>query len=455
VEFDYSPIGMYQEWIKLSSPAASENFSTIFGIHLLGHDMGRDAVHLIQPDVVRHNSNILLIGESTLTKKSTIQRLAKKIYPEDRIIYEEETPEALIEDLSSSGAQKIAFLGEFSSLLRSIAKGGYMAKNVEYYNDLFGSPDYYRRKLRHEEFVVKDAYLNINATITEEMLEKYLDAEMVEGGFMARFLMVKGISHFIPRGRLSRQALSLTKQIDTTFDAINRIEDKRIYFELTDEALKRYNEIEEFCLGNPEKQVLGEYSGIGPFAGRGLDYLVSFSDILLYNDMIGLLVENGEDLYSISTNSKIAQLAHKMAKEITPESANYAKYINLINCANCANPDGNVYVSKFYLEQAWSLIKACLDYTNTLKPYMMMCEEAKRMAKYLRKVKIATHSDVMKFAHIDANYMANARDTLSGRGEILVTTKEVPRFQIKNGVKIPRGSVTQYVYEWIGDENVI
>lgn len=60
---------------KLSTDAP-ENCSTVLAIQLLGHTLGFEPINLIQPDAAHHNCYVTLVGESTLTRKTTSQTFA-------------------------------------------------------------------------------------------------------------------------------------------------------------------------------------------------------------------------------------------------------------------------------------------------------------------------------------------------------------------------------------------
>ena len=152
------------------STDAPSQFGEILSIQLLGHAMGYDAVHAIRPRAVHHNLYITLVGESTLSRKSTSQDLGRDLYPLERTLPEESSPEQFVVDLSEQN-ELLQFLGEFSGLLKGVNRqGGYMSRFVELYNDLHGCPKRYLRKLRgkgggNNTFEINNCYLSINSRI--------------------------------------------------------------------------------------------------------------------------------------------------------------------------------------------------------------------------------------------------------------------------------------------------
>src|SRR5208283_3633768 len=121
------------------STDAPLNYSEITAIQMLGHALGRDVVHKIQPDAEYHNSYVGLIGDSTWTRKSTVQRLSKKVYPKDRCTTNQlGSPEGFTIELSNMPKNEgFKWLGELSKVLKGINKNDYTSGFAELWNELF------------------------------------------------------------------------------------------------------------------------------------------------------------------------------------------------------------------------------------------------------------------------------------------------------------------------------
>jgi len=269
------------------STDASPRFGEIMGIQLLGHAMGYDTVNLIQPEAVHHNMYVLLVGDSTLTRKSTSQRLARKIYPMERQIPFESSPEQLWVEISKV-PEAIQFLGEFSGLLKGITRGGWLTRIAEFYNDMHECPIECKRSLRkrrdeENEWTIKKGYLSLSSTITPEVLKEFLTEELTVGGFLARWLMVNGVPRRRPRQLLHPDILKSSETLRNILEAIINMK-KDANFVLSPEALKRYDELDNIAIT--------KYPNSLAFAGRYLNYLVAISDILLLDDFVGKAIEN-------------------------------------------------------------------------------------------------------------------------------------------------------------------
>jgi hypothetical protein len=445
-------IEFYKQYARYSTDAP-EQYAEIIAIQLLGHAMGYKPINLIQPTAVRHNSYVLLVGESTISRKTTSQELGKDIYPYDRCLPTELSPEQLVVEMSEA-PERFQWLGEFTGLLKGITSRGYMTRLVELYNDLHGCPTVYSRKLREKkaeksEFIVKNAYLSVNSTVTPKMLQEHLTTELMEGGFLSRWLIVNGEARPKPRKRLHEKTLPLKEICQNIIYAIVNIKDKEANFIFTDDALQLYNQI--------EAEAYKKYSTILPFVGRYLNYLVSFADIMLLDDVIGVAIENAIDLHTINELTKLIQFTQftQLTKENnignrvnSVNRVNYATGGATVNCVvNRVNREKCFFVSKEHVQRAWKVLEPCLKYVATLVDYVELDKPTARLIEYLKRVKIASHSEVMRHTHLNARQMELAISTLQHRQQIEIIKEE---FNRKQG-SISRGSIFRISYKWVGD----
>lgn len=426
---EWSFITTYKWYAKYSTDAPQQ-YAEVMAIQLLGHAMGYQPAHLIQPKAVRHNMYTIFVGKSTLTRKTTSQELGKDIYPFERWLSTELSPERMIEELSEY-PERMAWLGEFTALLKGIKSGGYMSRLAELYNDLHGCPANYKRSLRTKkdqkyEFHIKNCYLSANSTTTPEMLKQYLTEEIMEGGFLARWIIVPGEPNPKPRKRLHPDVFRLNEVLRSELEAIINMPNKEVSFIFSDDALKLYNEIEQ--------EVYEKYDKVPAFAGRYLNYLVSFADIIMVSDAIGAAVEQGKPPH---TFRDLDQLIRLIQLEQLDEGINGIKSINYSKCSKRL-----IIVPRLYVEQAWRILQPCLDYTTTLVDYVELDRPTAKLMEYLRRVKEASHSKCMQYTHLSAWEMENAVRTLRQRGDIEIINEEIER----KGA----GRITKNIYKWIG-----
>ena len=441
----FSFVDQMTQFHRLSTDAPS-NFCEVLGIQLLGHAMGYEPVNLIQPDAVRHNSYSLFVGESTITRKSTTQSFGQKIYPSSRCAPQESSPEQFIVELSEK-SELFQFMPEFSGLLKGIAGKGYMARFAEVYNDMHSCPSLCVRKLRERkgkdsEFKIEKGYLSANSTVTPSVLKVYLKEEIMIGGLMARWLLVKGEPNPRPRSRLYPDALRIKEVLRSNLEQIIGMEKTGTKFVLSDKALARYREI--------EKEAYKKYDKVLPFVGRYMNYVVSFADILLVSDAIGISIAQGKGLHQYKQLIELIKLKsliqldnnNIVVEKYSGDTIADKVFINQYIRKNGINSSNYLIVSKEYIDRAWSIIEPCLEYASQLVDYVELDKPVAKLMDFMREKKYASHSKAMQYTHLNSIQMKVAVETLHQREQIEIEEKEVQR--------IGSGSITKKSYKWIG-----
>ena len=380
----------------------------------MGHAIGRETIHLIQPKAVYHNSDILLAGESTISRKTTTQELGQTFYDRERWLPNETSPERLIENLSKK-PEGYVWLGEFSKLLKGIKGHGYMATMAETYNDLFNCPEHYSRDLAKGTFTCENVYLNLHSTITPEVLKENITSEMFHGGFLPRWLIVHDKPTPKPRGRLPFNVLQMGEILKTITDGIIKME-KDVYFELSDEALAYFNEI--------EKKVIYDdgYNAVGAFAGRYENYIIAFADLYLLSDAIGKAIDQSADFDKLTVRQlgQLVELKELVNNNTSTNSYNSKNPPNLPKYAPNwkASSKYQCIVPKKYVERAFEFVKPCLDYVRELAIYIDMDEPTAKTREYIKKHKKVYRAQLLQGTGLNSKALDNAIDTLFEREEI-------------------------------------
>jgi hypothetical protein len=405
----------YIKYHDLSTDAPLE-YGEFLGAQLLGHAMGWNSLHRIRPYFLHHNTYLCIIGDSTLTRKTTAQYLARQVYPIEFILPEETSPEKLVEELSW-GAHKIGFLGEFSGFLKQIGRPSYMSRSVELLNDLFGCPDRYVRSLRGQkgqgqQMEIINCYLSINTTTTPTMFKQYLTTELMEGGFLARFLIIKGEARRRDRGRLSPDVSSLKEEIKNILGKIYTMFSAAgpIYFDFTDPALAYFNQLDALTRTN--------YDNIKPIAARYLEYAISLSDILYLSDRIGEFLKDSQlsQLSQLSHLSHLSQLDDLFNKQNRDNRQNWDNRDNrLLETIEekTIKMNSSFIVQKQYLEKAWNMIKPHLDYMKTLGDYVDVdIPIARVMSFFENNNEWSMYSDILRSTRLTTKKLQEAIETL-------------------------------------------
>ena len=415
---------------QLSTDAPS-NFCEVLAIQMLGHAVGYEPANCLQPKEVKHNCYTLFIGESTITRKSTTQDFGDDIYPPSRCAPNETSPEQFIVDLSEK-SELFQFLGEFSGILKGIEGKGYMARFAEVYNDMHGCKARYVRKLRERkgvknEFVIENGYVSVNSTVTPSVLRQHLTEEIMVGGLLPRWLLVKGEPNVRPRDRLYPDALKIKEVLRQNLEQLIAMEKTGVKFFLSDEALDRYRAIEKYSYKI--------YNKVLPFVGRYMNYVVSFADILLVSDAIGISIAHGKGLHQYKQLIELIKLKsliqldnnNIVVEKYSGDTIADKVFINQYIRKNGINSSNYLIVSSGYIERAWNVIHPCLDYASILVDYVELDTPVAKLMDFLKKEGKASHSKAMQYTHLNSTEMKVAVETLRQRDEIEILLRQVER----------------------------
>jgi hypothetical protein len=171
---------------------ASEKYAQVLSIVALGHSLGRSSHILLTPSKVFTNFYVLVIGDSTVSRKSTsIIDVLKPIMREEDVLPNHYSPESLYDNYALN-PHRILVEGEFSKIFKKAArKGGYMSHIVEDFEDLYGCPDTFKSDTRGKhEVIARNIFISIVGASTPEAVEQNITFEMLEGGMYPRFLIV-------------------------------------------------------------------------------------------------------------------------------------------------------------------------------------------------------------------------------------------------------------------------
>jgi hypothetical protein len=411
-----SHIGLTKLYWDLKTDAPA-NYGEGMAYFAIGHLLGHSVVNLIQPQAVYHRIYMVHIGQSTTTRKTTSQEMGLELIPSDMLTDNDvASPERLVEIMSKKNAV-IQPMGEFSKLLKGIKAGNYQATFAEVYNDLHSCKRYSRslksRNGSETQFTIEKPYLSVVSTCTPEVLKENVTREMACGGLLPRWILNTGEAKRRPRGRLKVEAFSVQKLLADNLSFLARIDKKGAVFELSDEALKYYNEV-------VEKEVFEspDFASVDAFGGRYLDYLIGFSDINLISEALGEYAKLSDG--KKASISKLGQLVQLVELVENIEGTNPP---NPLNPTNPTNPlTDRIIVQKRHIQRAWAFLKPCLRYASELVTYVDMDKPLARVREYIRTHGVngqkVYHSDLMRNANVNAREAEQSIQSLKLREEI-------------------------------------
>ena len=198
---------------------------------------------------VKPNIWFLLLGESSITRKTTAISFAEDILLtiiKDFRLADDYSPEALISDLSSKSKSQGAFVrDEFGGFLADLKKS-YMKGMKESFMKLYDCPVRWERKIQRQSYTLNDVYIPLLTGTTITRLKKHICDDDVLSGFLPRFFIVRPNPD-----RKLRPISSLPKNVSLLRDNIivaarklhSKFSDEPIEVFIDKKALEFYNNL--------------------------------------------------------------------------------------------------------------------------------------------------------------------------------------------------------------------
>jgi hypothetical protein len=138
----------------------------------------------------------LILGDSTLTRKTTAMRMAMDLLTEidpEYILATDGSAEGLLTGLSKRpGRTSVYFRDEVSGMFDAMHKKDYLAGMPEILTQLYDVPEVFKRQLRKETvYVTKPVFIFFGGGIKDRVYQ-LLNEDYILSGFLPRFLVVSG-----------------------------------------------------------------------------------------------------------------------------------------------------------------------------------------------------------------------------------------------------------------------
>lgn len=171
----------------------------------------------------------MILGETTLDRKSTVMRMATDFLiktDRDILLASDGSPEGLLGGLQlRSGKTSMFFKDELTGFFSSVAKKDYLAGLPEMLTQLYDVPEFFSRRLRKETISITNVvFIFFGGGITEKMYT-LVDESLVHSGFIPRFLVVNGdadLSRFRKTGPPTPAVRDGKEKIQTFLDNLYR-----------------------------------------------------------------------------------------------------------------------------------------------------------------------------------------------------------------------------------------
>lgn len=306
-------MGIIEKYVEYGHKCTKtdDEFHRFCGYVLVSQTVVDRLVMRLPHGTYRPNLWLLLIGPSTLSRKTTAMYLAMEILEEaglENFMPTDFSPEGLI-DFMEKMPRGYMWLDEVSSLFASSRKD-YMSGSKELMMKLYSGKSVHKELVKGTKFI-KDPSLGIVGTTTPQGMQKTFGTEDMFSGYGARFLHIYHSCSFEWRAMQWLDQDTIKKQNAL----IQCIKDLRLKFQaekeakLSDEALDLFNEWDEELF---ELLSSGEaLEELNSLYGRLVDYVLK----------LAMVIEVSESWQSI----KIAD------KEITISESSMERAIHEMN----------------------------------------------------------------------------------------------------------------------------
>jgi uncharacterized protein DUF3987 len=386
----------YQEWAENATDALPV-YHELSGFMVLSSLLSANLRVETADAIIKPNLWGMILGSSTITRKSTAMNMARRIisyFDETIEIASEGSMEGILQELSNRPRLASMFYrDELSGFLNSAVRKDYMSGIIEMMTNLYDE-DYYKRTLKNETVHVHEpVFLFFGGGVAEDIYNR-LDQRFIGSGFIPRFLIVSGEPDkeaFRPTGPPKTENINrrdeLYRAIGDIYHVYNQtkiveIGDKSMQHqplymaELTDDAWKAYQDIE-----------------------------IKFTEA--------------------AANSSVRTLAEPMFGRLHKSCLK----MGILLAASRQEPNGTRITCKpediinaAYYIQKWGEFTVDMVYNAGKTDAIRTLD---RIREYIMNNPGAIHSTIMRRFHLSKRQMDEAMDTLLDRGEI--TKKKLSR----------------------------
>lgn len=192
---DFTFVDLYREW-GVAATDAPVQFHDMGAFMVMSSLMAGNLQLPVRHGMIRPNLWGLVLGETTLSRKTTTTRMAMELIAHidsELLLATDGSIEGILSGMRSN-AVNVFFRDEVSGFFDSINKREYLSGMQEMMTQMYDVPPMIRRTLRKETIVVEHpAFIFFGGGIREQAYAA-LQERAVTSGFLPRFLIVSGES---------------------------------------------------------------------------------------------------------------------------------------------------------------------------------------------------------------------------------------------------------------------
>ena len=339
----------------------------------------------------------LVLGDSTLTRKTTAMKMGMSLVEEvdkDRLLATDATAEGLLSGLAGRPNQvSVFFRDEISGFFDSIRRKDYMAGLPEIMTQLYDVPSIFSRKLRKETITVSSPVFIFFGGGIKERTYSLISEQMITSGFIPRFLTVSGETDL---SRIRRTGPAVASAIEARGSIIERLQ--KLY--------ETYNQLGEFTL-----------------AGQTVVSVPQQTEALLSEDAWQRYGDIEETMWRTANEAVISDLALPTYERI---SRSLLKMAMLVAAIRREPSDGVLEVFDTDVQIAAKYVQKWLPCTVELLANSGQSTTQRLLDNILgaiRKEPGILRGKVMQHYHLSKREMDEVQSTLEDRGQIRIETR--------------------------------
>lgn len=399
------------------------------GLSLLSLSTQRKALANITPEPKYLNLWVLLLGMSTISRKSTAIKLCKAILEmagKDHALHAEEFSKEQFFSMVSHHPTRGYWNDEFGDFLAMMRKQ-YQLGLSGFLCRLYDSPKSHRKELRNEEFEIENAFLPMYVATQPETFARHSQEEDIDSGLYPRFLYL-----FPSRTKERKSIEEIDEEINEKQQKLAMwFEDLYNYFLQRDSELKfgfteGALELHEDWASKVEKHIQENDNSrrLSIFFGRMQIY--AFKLACLFG------VGSTEFRESIGSENSSHNSHNKHNKHTSHDSQsnNRVKRRNRVKCVKCVNSGYKItesamklaiyYLNKLFLPNSLRvarLIEGYMDENKIEKVFDKLVELGER----------TEHSKLLRYTHLESDTFKSCINTLKQAERIRVEIDEKER----------------------------
>jgi len=320
---------------------APEKYHELLALSIIATVLGRQVYLKYGVFNLYPNLYIVLLGKSTVMRKTACLNLAKHIirkFNNGLILPNDFTPEGLFNLLNDKPAGLISW-SEFGAFLINASTKSYQAGLKEFITEAYDCPDLLNKRLSGKEYSINNICLNITTASTIHWFTDRINESDTLGGFLGRFIYMpckaedKNGWYYMPQP----ESMALSNKLVIDIKTISELKGE---FKISEEA--KTIQIKWLRSHENELEMLEDSKGIIGFYARLSDYLLKFAMLYEISGNRTLEISEGSMLRAVKMVNQLKKSIDELMSDhiaFTKEAKDMQKVLNLIKAGGTIRRD--------------------------------------------------------------------------------------------------------------------